>query len=162
MLLFFFSLVSRFIGKLTPSDPSQGQERTLPSSWHSENWCELLCLIVYLELWCLQLATEPQFNKIEDLVFKRGLHLKEERGEFSFASHVFWSHFGKGVSSVIGSEFKSVPFLFYGQIIIVWSLFRLFLELSEQGTALDTAGEINMYEREFMSLPCLVLRTVDR
>lgn len=89
MLLFFFSLVSSFIGKLTPSDPSQGQERTLPSSWHSENWCKLPCLIVYLEPWCLQLATEPQFNKIEDLVFKRGLHLKEERGEFSFPSHVF-------------------------------------------------------------------------
>lgn len=53
MVLFFLSSVLSFLRKSNPSDSSGEQERPLSSSWHSGSWCKLLCLIVYVELWCL-------------------------------------------------------------------------------------------------------------
>lgn len=42
-----------------------------------------------------------------------------------------------------------------------YSLSRLCLELSEQGTVFGTAGEVNTYERKFLSSPGLILKTED-
>lgn len=61
--------------------------------------------------------------KLQHLVFQRGLNLKEEHGGFSFPSHMYWPHSGKGVPSATGSAFESICFFFLGQVNVIWSLF---------------------------------------
>lgn len=64
-----------------------------------------------------------------------------------------------------GLNFKktSVSFSMYRSMLFdPYSLSRLFLELSEQGSVLGIAGKVNMYERWLMALPGLFLKTEDQ
>lgn len=51
MILLLFSSLLRFVGKLS-------------NSWHSGNWCKLLCLMAYLEPWRLQLPAEQNYSTL--------------------------------------------------------------------------------------------------
>lgn len=58
-------------------------------------------------------------------------------------------------TSISFSMYRSMSFDSY-------LLSRLCLELSEQVTVLGTAGEVNTYERQFLSSPGLFLKTEDQ